>query len=102
VEFLDPDGRDVINPFTVNDKRLELTCSLCNKPGGACIQCKAPRCLAAFHASCARAHGMYMVEKDRNKDGLEYVDKQVFCERHRPASSTEGGKKRRRKREIKW
>ena len=109
---------------------------------GACIQCKAPRCLTAFHASCARrcssapcssalaslhaaqqlvphmshvsctlapwltrfaassrSHGIYMAEKEKIKDGEEYVDKLVLCEKHRPA---DGAKKKRRKREIKW
>ena len=95
----DPEGRDIINPFTINEKRLDLTCSLCNKPGGACIQCKAPRCLTAFHASCARNHGVYMAEKEKIKDGEEYVDKLVLCDKHKP---TDGSKKKRRKREIKW
>ena len=101
-EFLDPEGRDIIDPFSVNEKRLELSCSLCNKPGGACIQCKAPRCLTAFHASCARHNGgVHMCEKEKvnPKDGVEYVELQVLCERHRPPV---GEKKRKRKREIKW
>jgi len=70
-EFLDPEGRDIIHPFTVNEKRLDLVCSICKVPGGACIQCRAPRCLTAFHASCARAGGVHMVEKDKVKDGVE-------------------------------
>lgn len=98
-EFLDPEGRDVIHPYTINEQRLDLTCSICNKQGGACIQCKAPRCLTAFHASCARHHGVYMAEKEKVKDGVEYVDKLVLCDKHRPA---DGSKKKRKKRELKW
>ena len=98
-EFLDPEGRDIIHPFTVNEKRCDLVCSICKQPGGACIQCKAPRCLTAFHASCARESGVHMVEKEKIKDGTEYVDLQVLCERHRPS---EKPKKQKRKREIKW
>ena len=74
-------------------------CSICGKQGGACIQCKAPRCLTAFHASCARQAGVHMVEKEKVKDGVEYVDLQVLCDKHRPV---EGGKKRKRKRDNKW
>ena len=97
-EFLDPDGLDVVHPCAVNPARLELTCSICNTKGGACIQCKAPRCLAAFHASCARrSSNVHMVEKEK-EDG--YVDLHLFCEKHRPAEA--GGKKRRRKRESRW
>ena len=88
----------IINPFTINEKRLDLTCSLCNKPGGACIQCKA---LAASRPSTphARATTVYMAEKEKIKDGEEYVEKLVLCDKHKP---TDGSKKKRRKREIKW
>ena len=92
-EFLDPEGRDIIHPFGVNEKRLDLICSLCKQPGGACIQCKAPRCLTAFHVTCAQRKGLHMVEKEKD-DHVEFV---AFCEKHRP-----GGKAKRRKREIKW
>jgi len=94
-QFLDEEGRDIIAPSTVNEKRLDLQCSLCDEPGGACIQCKAPRCLTAFHASCARRRGVCMVEKEKG----EYIEKLVFCERHRPA---DGPKKKRRKRDARW
>ena len=40
-----------------------------------------------------------MVEKEKVKDGVEYVDLQVLCDKHRPV---EGGKKRKRKRDNKW
>ena len=93
VQFLDPEGRDIIHPFGVNEKRLDLICSLCKQPGGACIQCKAPRCLTAFHVTCAQRKGLHMVEKEKD-DHVEFV---AFCEKHRP-----GGKAKRRKREIKW
>lgn len=96
-DFLDPEGLDVVHPCGVNEKRLELTCSICNTTGGACIQCSAPRCLVAFHASCARRSGnVHMVEKEKD----DYVIQQIFCEKHRPAEVS--GKKKRRKRESKW
>lgn len=62
----------------------------------ACIQCKAPRCLTAFHATCARRKGWHMVEKEKN----EWVLLEAFCEKHRPKDMTQRKKKRRR--ESKW
>lgn len=84
----------------VNEKRFELTCSLCDVTGGANIQCRAPRCLTAFHASCARRAGVHMVEKEKQtKEGEEYVELCVLCDKHRPA---DGPKKKRKKRDVKW
>ncbi len=93
-QFLDTTGRDMIHTWSVNEKRLDLTCSICGEQSGACIQCKAPRCLTAFHAACARHGGVHMVEKEKE----EYVDHTVFCEKHRPATV----KKKKRRREMKW
>ena len=42
---------------------------------------------------------MHMLEKEKVKDGEEYVDMQVLCEKHRPK---EGGKQKKRKRDHKW
>mmetsp|Transcript_44943 Transcript_44943/g.74586 ORF Transcript_44943/g.74586 Transcript_44943/m.74586 type:complete len:224 (-) Transcript_44943:293-964(-) len=96
VQFLDVEGRDVIHPFGVHEKRLDLVCSICEKHMGACIQCKAPRCLTAFHATCARRKGLHMVEKEKD----DYVDFAAYCDKHRPASTLQ--KKKRRRREMKW
>lgn len=62
----------------------------------ACIQCRAPRCLTAFHASCARRMGWHMVEKEKN----DWVLHEALCEKHRPKDTTQRKKKRRR--ETKW
>ena len=40
-----------------------------------------------------------MVEKEKMKEGVEYVDMQVLCEKHRPA---EAGKKRKKRKDNKW
>ena len=94
VQFLDAEGRDIIHPYGIKHERLGLLCSICKKQHGACIQCKAPRCLTAFHATCARMKGFHMVERERD----DYVALEAYCEKHRPASTQ---KKKRRKRDIK-
>ena len=74
----------------------------------ALLPCRTPHITAplnSWHArwltvcSLSRSHGIYMAEKEKIKDGEEYVDKLVLCDKHRPA---DGAKKKRRKREIKW
>jgi hypothetical protein len=70
----------------------------CTAAGSSHVSCTLAPWLTRFAAS-SRSHGIYMAEKEKIKDGEEYVDKLVLCEKHRPA---DGAKKKRRKREIKW
>jgi hypothetical protein len=95
-QFLDAEGRDVIHPFAIHEDRLKLVCTICDKRMGACIQCKAPRCLTAFHATCARKLGWHMVEKEKN----DWVLLEALCDKHRPKDVTQ--RKKRRRRESKW
>lgn len=39
--------------------RYASTCEVCNRPGGACIQCSDSTCKRTFHVSCAFAHSSY-------------------------------------------
>lgn len=39
--------------------RYAATCEVCNRPGGACIQCSDSGCKRTFHVSCAYAHSGY-------------------------------------------
>ena len=44
--------------------RFQLTCSLCARAHGACIQCAGSRqCFSAFHPLCARRAGLHMVRR---------------------------------------
>jgi NuA3 HAT complex component NTO1 len=95
VQFLDVEGRDIIHPYGVHPKRLELRCSVCEKPGGACIQCKHGNCLAAFHVTCAQAKGLHMVEKEKG----DHVVHEAYCKKHTPQQSK---RRPKRKREAKW
>ena len=94
VSFLDPEGLDVIHPYGLNEKRMELACVVCEKKMGGCIQCKAPRCLTAFHPTCARRKGLHMVTKEKKDE----VDFSAWCDKHRPKTVV----KKRRKKEHKW
>ncbi len=54
-------------------------CSLCGYKSGACIQCKAKGCTAAFHVTCAQANNLYMDIHDRN--GVDPV-MTAYCRKH--------------------
>jgi flagellar biosynthesis GTPase FlhF len=48
----------------VDTARRALVCSVCGVKAGVCIQCSEPRCYAAFHATCALLHGLWMETRD--------------------------------------
>ena len=70
----------VIGVELIDQKRFSLTCTICNKKEGCCVQCGKGTCNSAFHIECARLAGLFM----------EYVAKagevvyKVYCEKHRP------------------
>jgi NuA3 HAT complex component NTO1 len=53
VSFADPESRDAVDLFGMDEKRFSLTCSLCGQHKGACIQCKERKCMRAFHGARA-------------------------------------------------
>jgi len=42
--------------------RRKLVCSLCNRPGGLCIQCRVVKCSVPFHPWCAHQKGLLQSE----------------------------------------
>lgn len=56
-------------------------CSLCKKPGGACIQCENKSCYTAFHPTCAREAGLLGSMKTYGDTGGVL---KAYCERHIP------------------
>lgn len=42
--------------------RRKLVCSICNRPGGLCIQCRVEKCSAPFHPWCAHQKGLLQSE----------------------------------------
>ena len=77
--FLEPiDGINDIPPA-----RWKLTCYICHKRMGACIQCSKTNCYVAFHVTCAQLAGLHM--KVELVKGGE-VRKTAYCESHTPPS----------------
>ncbi|KAJ1624511.1 PHD-zinc-finger like domain-containing protein [Pavlovales sp. CCMP2436] len=89
VSFVDPESRDAIDLFGMDEKRFALSCGLCGVQKGACIQCKERKCMRAFHVTCARKNDLHMTEKERD----DWVEFSVYCDKHKPKPAN----KRRRK-----
>lgn len=64
--------------------RWKLTCYICRRRAGACIQCAKANCYVAFHVTCCQQAGMHM--KIEVAKGGE-VRKIAYCEAHTPAST---------------
>lgn len=77
--FLEPiDGIKEIPPA-----RWKLTCYVCRKRMGACIQCAKANCYVAFHVTCAQQASLYM-KLEVTKGGE--VKKTAYCDTHTPPS----------------
>lgn len=77
--FLEPiDGIKEIPPA-----RWKLTCYVCRKRMGACIQCAKANCYMAFHVTCAQQASLYM-KLEVTKGGE--VKKTAYCDSHTPPS----------------
>jgi len=59
-------------------------CCVCRQPQGACIQCDGPKCLTAYHPTCAMKAGFHLdVVPQMRKDGRAQLVKCTFCPKHR-------------------
>ena len=59
--------------------RWKLTCQVCRRRTGACIQCAKQNCYVAFHVTCAQQGGLQMkVEIQKNGE----VKKLAYCRLH--------------------
>ncbi|KAJ2827115.1 hypothetical protein IWW50_002048 [Coemansia erecta] len=67
--------------------RWRLSCHLCHRRAGACIQCSHRQCFTAFHATCARRARLAMSVKPDRRTGDPVF--RAYCERHTPASHTQ-------------
>ena len=68
--------------------RWKLCCYICKQRVGACIQCLNRNCFQAYHPTCAKRAGLYMLFTQgvaaaiTNKQTLR-----TYCERHAPQDS---------------
>ncbi|KAK3000279.1 hypothetical protein RJ639_024637 [Escallonia herrerae] len=56
---------DTMSAFDVSGvscPKVNMVCSMCNRPGGACIQCRAANCSVLFHPWCAHRKGLLQSE----------------------------------------
>lgn len=63
---------DTMSAFDVSGAspaRKNTACSMCNRPGGSCIECRVPNCTVLFHPWCAHQEGLLQseVEGDDNE-----------------------------------
>ncbi|KAJ3180757.1 nuA3 HAT complex component nto1 [Geranomyces variabilis] len=72
----------VVDIQKIPRSRWRLTCYLCQRPGGAPIQCSNKSCYTAFHATCARKARLYM--KMKPPYGTDHHARRSFCDKHTP------------------
>uniref|UniRef100_A0A6B2L0R8 PHD-type domain-containing protein n=1 Tax=Arcella intermedia TaxID=1963864 RepID=A0A6B2L0R8_9EUKA len=66
-EFFFDKNYAIVNVENISYPRMELVCSVCNKPGG-CVQCGKGACVVAYHPTCAQINSHYMaIEEKKNK-----------------------------------
>ncbi|KAG8189129.1 hypothetical protein JTE90_028668 [Oedothorax gibbosus] len=100
VEFLNKEKMEQINISNIPDNRWKLVCSLCRVKHGACIQCMAPRCTVAYHATCAIYSKEQTIEicvSEESKYGVKMV---TYCKRHSLVGPTNFQTKRNLKRKY--
>lgn len=78
--FHHPEGREPIDISRVPPRRRQMRCTLCRKPGGACVSCAEPGCKEAFHVTCGQEAGAAL-EFREGKDGAGGVTF-AFCPKH--------------------
>ncbi|KAJ8461757.1 hypothetical protein OPV22_034683 [Ensete ventricosum] len=63
---------DTMSTFDVSGAspaKKNIVCSICNRPGGSCIECRVPTCCIPFHPWCAHQKGLLQseIEGDDNE-----------------------------------
>lgn len=65
--------------------RWKLVCYICKQKTGACVQCTNRNCFQAYHVTCAKRAGLYMVmEKGMQGALASKATLKSFCDRHGP------------------
>ncbi|KAI8096646.1 PHD-zinc-finger like domain-containing protein [Halteromyces radiatus] len=71
------------NIDSIPKSRWKLTCYICRKRHGACIQCDNKHCFTAFHVTCARWARLCMRMKSHGSH-YDSVLLKAYCDRHTP------------------
>ncbi|KAG0586446.1 hypothetical protein KC19_2G091100 [Ceratodon purpureus] len=64
----------------VTTSRRKAVCSICKRKGGACIQCRVPKCSTSFHVWCAHEKGL--LQSEIVQDGSNQVGFFGRCQSH--------------------
>lgn len=67
----------------VPKSRWKLTCFICRKREGACIQCDNKHCFSAFHVTCAKTANLCM-KMNSHTSQSEGVILKAYCDKHTP------------------
>ncbi|ODQ53131.1 JmjC-domain-containing protein [Saitoella complicata NRRL Y-17804] len=70
----------VMGVENISKDRWKLKCGHCRRQKGACFQCANPKCVRAYHATCASQAGCLV--ESYEKDGEMIIN--VECKYHRP------------------
>lgn len=73
---------EVVGLDSVDKARKALRCALCKVTSGACFQCSSPKCVRAFHGTCAYDAGVLVQKLDVTKRGATAYH--FLCKTHRP------------------
>ncbi|TPX34554.1 hypothetical protein SmJEL517_g02794 [Synchytrium microbalum] len=73
----------VDNIDKIPKSRWKLTCYICKRKKGACIQCASKNCYIAYHVTCAQKAKLYMKMKSHNPTYDDNLTK-TFCDKHTP------------------
>ncbi|KAJ3136976.1 nuA3 HAT complex component nto1 [Physocladia obscura] len=70
---------------SVPNSRFKLTCYICGRKKGACIQCSMRNCFTAYHVTCAKRCKIFMKISGSVIGGdMESEDMKSYCEKHSP------------------
>ena len=77
---LDIDTKRAANLGKLNAERNSLICSICNRSGGACVQCAVKECFESFHPYCCYHARYQMVTRSSKHNDNIY---EIYCRKHR-------------------
>lgn len=77
---IDDVSKRAINLDCLSAQRKTLSCSICRRSGGACVQCAVDDCFEAFHPFCCFDARLQMVIRCVDKESNIY---EIYCKKHK-------------------